>query len=97
MSDHTPGPWEAHFEEAIRVKNKDGTVAIATNLHLHGRRDISEVEANARLIAAAPELLEALQFLLSSYKAQVPDAENCSDVYDAEQAIAKARGNEGGE
>lgn len=97
MSDYTPGPWEAHFEEAIRVKNKDGTVAVATNLHLHGRRDISEAEANALLIAAAPELLEALEHLLSGYKLLVPDVESCSNAYDAEQAIAKARGNEDGE
>lgn len=63
---YTPGPWKPHFEEAYFVTGPDlGRVAIMMNLKgahgLGGRRSGNEVAANARLIAAAPELVEALQ------------------------------------
>lgn len=65
MSAHTPGPWKAHFEEAYFVTGPDfGRVAMMMNLKgahgLGGRRTGDESAANCRLIAAAPELLEAL-------------------------------------
>jgi hypothetical protein len=63
---HTPGSWKAHFEEAYFVTGPDlGRVAMMMNLKgahgLGGRRSGGESAANARLIAAAPELLEALE------------------------------------
>ena len=63
----TPGPWRAEFPDEISVRDADGgRIAILANLKgrlgMKGRRDTSEVEANARLIAAAPDLLEALQW-----------------------------------
>lgn len=66
MSKHTPGPWKAHFEDAYFVTGPDlGRVAMMMNLKgahgLGGRRSGNESAANARLIAAAPDLLEALQ------------------------------------
>lgn len=66
MSKHTPGPWKAHFQEAYFVTGPDlGRVAMMMNLKgaygLGGRRSGDESAANARLIAAAPELLEALR------------------------------------
>ena len=66
MSDFTPGPWEAQFGEAYFVTGPDlGRVAMMMNLKgaygLLGRRSGDEVAANTRLIAAAPDLLAALQ------------------------------------
>jgi hypothetical protein len=66
MSKSTPGPWKAHFAEAYFVTGPDlGRVAMMMNLNgalgLGGRRSGDESAANARLIAAAPDLLEALQ------------------------------------
>lgn len=63
MDKHTPGPWMAHFEEAFYVTGPDrGGVAMMLNLKgaygLGGRRTGEESAANARLIAAAPELLK---------------------------------------
>jgi len=60
----TPGPWAPIFKEAYYVQAPDlGHVAIMTNLKgaygLGGRRNGDEVAANCRLIAAAPDLLEA--------------------------------------
>ena len=68
---HTPGPWYNSTANPHAV-NKDGkglAIGIATT---HGTDDANysdffpsteEAQANARLIAAAPELLEALQML----------------------------------
>ena len=61
MSEHTPGPW-AVDDSGIRIeaKSPDGSVmplAAAKEYGFGTRR----AEANARLIAAAPELLGALE------------------------------------
>jgi hypothetical protein len=59
-NDHTPGPWHACRvtpNGTVHVRDDSNNVpAIAVCLDARGRR-----EANARLIAAAPELLSALQ------------------------------------
>jgi len=55
-----------------------------------------EAEANARLIAAAPELLEALKALVVEIRKQVGSdawrADNHPDVIKAEAAIRKVEG-----
>ena len=64
MSKHTPGPWQAEqagmngkiIEWFVRVDGDD--IAIASAI-CDRAGNISE--ANARLIAAAPDLLEALE------------------------------------
>jgi len=53
---HTPGPWR--LDAHNNVMHKDGLVAFPC---ISGG---FPQEANARLIAAAPELLEALQVLM---------------------------------
>ncbi len=61
---HTPGPWKATTcsDNGFSVKGPDGksVAAYASS----GRRDRGEQWANARLIAAAPELLELTKALL---------------------------------
>lgn len=99
MSKHTPGPWKAHFEEAYFVTGPDlGRVAMMMNLKgahgLGGRRSGDESASNARLIAAAPELLEALRGALEHWP--VPSS-ICKDrpAYEAARAaIAKATGEQ---
>ena len=67
MADHTPGPWELHAEthgsNSLRIckpaNNERGCIAVAEAEILGMLR--LEAEANARLIAAAPELLSLLQ------------------------------------
>jgi len=66
MSGHTEGPWAPEFAEAYSVRAPHGgIVAQIHNLRgrsgLAGRISGDEAAANARLIAAAPELLEACQ------------------------------------
>jgi len=69
MSKHTQGPWTAHFDEDYFVRGSDGgRVAMMQNLKglhgLGGRRTGEESAANCRLIAAAPDLLDALNMAL---------------------------------
>ena len=71
MSGHTPGPWEAHQRPAAPaeyghyVTTSDGLTVCNVTYQLPALADGKVVEAtriaNARLIASAPELLEALQ------------------------------------
>lgn len=67
MSKHTPGPWKV-FEnpEGLPVVESTGPHADAVAHIRWARReaDGAEVDANARLIAAAPDLLEALRLAI---------------------------------
>ncbi len=65
MSKHTPGPWH-YFETAdgrCRVKPLNGKYIVAECSAMEPQCE--EQRANARLIAAAPELLEFAQWVLS--------------------------------
>lgn len=97
MTQHTPGPWTPEFGEAYRVRAQQdgGQVAIMMNLKgrhgLGGRRAGKEVAANARLIAAAPELLNALELYMAH--ASEPECAIWRHVQNiASAAIAKATG-----
>jgi hypothetical protein len=82
-SKHTPGPWA--IEEVRRVLG-------AGDFGRAPFRD-AELEANARLIAAAPDLLAALVALCDS--GPHPDdmtPENLAALKRARAAIAKAGG-----
>lgn len=66
MSIHTPGPWIAEPEEAsehrgIAITAPANGWIVATILPDDGRAADDVDWANAHLIAAAPELLEALK------------------------------------
>lgn len=84
---HTPGPWvvdRTHPElERNVVWSGDQIIASVVN-DQHGNAD-----ANARLVAAAPELLEALRYMVAN-----AEAEGWSEMMlaDATAAIAKAEG-----
>lgn len=83
---HTPGPWS--------WTNDDGRVRIMARLApSDGLAVLTDAdESNARLIAAAPDLLEALQDILDDLEAGVP----VMDRFGARDAIAKATGQEAG-
>lgn len=55
---HTPGPWEVSKDEGDVVVVSEDLPFIAT---VHTSALKGTQKANARLIAAAPELLEALK------------------------------------
>ena len=67
MSKHTPGPWKVSHETDISGIENDpanGCVGAVDVAHVYLRTVPGRTEANARLIAAAPELLEALSAFL---------------------------------
>lgn len=58
---HTPGPWTAerdpcHFDTLSSIRAGDGALCVEVG----GKADPPVQEANARLIAAAPDLIDAL-------------------------------------
>jgi hypothetical protein len=68
MTQHTPGPWVYKGGETTTIREADGSMIcqmkFLTGPHgLGGRRSNDEVDANARLIAAAPDMLAELQRL----------------------------------
>lgn len=74
MSKHTPGPWsvsngQVMSEYAIKAECRGSgfgsSVAIVTQRDGQNPLPHDEAMANARLIAAAPELLDALRGMLA--------------------------------
>jgi hypothetical protein len=96
---HTPGPWR-YCMYADHIPNfilKFGTRPLAKINYFAGNpefavsNDIIEGEANARLIAAAPELLAALEMCEHRLSlGENPDDDEA--INKARSAIAKARG-----
>lgn len=88
MTTHTPGPW--HFDRhgyALYVNSGD---TLVTALSMDGKR-LETSEADARLIASAPEMLAVLQDL-AAYFGPTPDVDNGLDeiLTAARAAIAAA-------
>jgi hypothetical protein len=101
QSKHTPGPWrvESPFGEPGLFVAAPSSALVCRLYPVDDRyvRDQKEsIEANARLIAAAPELLEALRPLadieLDNATVTVLGAGFTSLVRNARAAIAKAEG-----
>jgi hypothetical protein len=95
---HTPGPWKY----ALAVVNNAPNIYVVTT-GKWGAANIAQCsedsgEANARLIAAAPDLLAALDALYSYCHGNVPffgdaeDREQRAVVDQVEAAIARAKG-----
>jgi hypothetical protein len=103
---HTPGPWavETNLNEygsPLNV-NKDAATTIASCDGDSGVGDSKEAEANARLIAAAPDLLAALRRAVPWLGKLIADNGHADSaapndaigaLRQAEDAIAKAEGN----
>jgi hypothetical protein len=104
-AEHTPGPWHvSHLHRNIEIEShQDGVVATLDSRN--GRATAEATEANARLIAAAPELLACLRRMCGMYGAYSGRlapllAEDEGTVWTFEranglacEAIAKAEGN----
>jgi hypothetical protein len=94
MTKHTPGPWKAEIDEqvpergAVYVEGPQGWLnqAVADC----GFNDVETDEANARLIAAAPELLEALQSLVASCEKHLAFRKPTNPVTRDRMAAARA-------
>ena len=102
---HTPGPWEVGgkvglYCDDVQITSNKEPVAIAVprrsyDILSRARRSPAELAANARLIASAPELLEALERISTAYDETLRHpiaAPLLQAIYAARAAIAKARG-----
>jgi hypothetical protein len=82
MKTHTPGPWRT---TGLNVRAGDALICYATNHWADDETPESERQANADLIASAPDLLSALERLVH------PMADD-EDLDYAREIIAKAKG-----
>lgn len=85
MSAHTPGPWAVgkneRSDERIEVRAEPLGLLVA----------LVEKSSDARLIAAAPDLLEALRVLVEVASVCIPETAG-HELEQARAAIAKAEG-----
>lgn len=91
---HTPGPWYPFIDDNTRfpgIDHNEGSVIMygeaGEDCGIRGK-DVEERTANAHLIAAAPDLLAALEDLMESVMLADP---NVYDLDDAKEAIRKAK------
>jgi hypothetical protein len=94
---HTPGPWLAASKPSSvvgwPVVGELGTlIADVSTMSFPGQPIPKEALANARLIAAAPELLEDGADLLASLDPDTLNPEQFNAWCALQAAIAKARG-----
>jgi len=85
---HTPGPWQ------VEARRGETWVCRADSAVLARVAAAKEIRANARLIAAAPELLEALKAVRIELRegGSYRKADRCHAIVEA--AIAKATGSD---
>lgn len=87
MSKHTPGPWRVDPSMSLCIDSPSGNVGL-----MNLARPKAESEANARIVAAAPDLLEALIELATEERRDDDDPVLEAARAKARAAIAKAEG-----
>ena len=95
MSKHTPGPWRVHGDfdryERTSVEGDDNMLVAEADCY---DRPQEVLEANARLIAAAVDMLEALEAIVADAEYLALVGNNHARRMKAKAAIAKAKGEE---
>jgi hypothetical protein len=91
----TPGPWQAH---SLMVSEADKPIGRGHDichcgLGMRPNREVGQSDANAQLIAAAPELFEALVAIVRSVDLNQAVVNGFLQI-DARAALAKARGEQ---
>lgn len=98
MTKHTPGPWVASKDQDARGWHgwridSDSRALMAWGAWpSEAERDGIEAESTARLIAAAPELLQALLHVVPHVGTNYSGKQRYDILEPARAAIAKARG-----
>ena len=96
----TPGPWEVgrsmcgHYPAVRKNFRPDHHMEVCGPVHgyMYSADEKAEQAANARLIAAAPELYEALELLALNIVHAFPSMKDLGPITKAAAALAKARG-----
>ena len=99
MTKHTQGPWFTGYNDPKVVYPENGHVKDHALHPLATVHDFDgEAEANARLIASAPELLAALEEVVAEWDYQHADEDHRTGITSetagiifAREAIAKAK------
>ena len=104
---HTTGPWvilkgydgtvEVSASRPYRINNISAGTPLICDVYQHSEFDGFSSQANANLIAAAPELLEALRGMVALEEENLrssDDIDVCFELESARAAIAKATGCE---
>ena len=103
MPKSTPGPWRARScQTAVLVDavcNGDAVlIALVADNDSQGDTDTERKMNNARLIAAAPQMLEALEAMVKRFQPESHDSAGCMfkncELCKAIAAIKAAKGEE---
>lgn len=91
-----PGGGRISAPTDERIFGRDPMKTITYLPHWYKNDGQAEIEANAQLISASPDLLEALKFLLETFEEEVSqnedfDIKDTTDQGDWMQSILKAR------
>ena len=85
---HTPGSWVINpFVAQVDAFNDEGPAPVCKMLWPTDLRSEAETEANARLIAAAPEMLAALEYIAWGREKPTPE-EQARDIANAVRFMA---------
>jgi hypothetical protein len=96
--EHTPGPWKLEAGRSIVTDGGRFNLAYSTDKKTGAASfpNFVELDANAALIAAAPDLLKSLEAVTGMYEAALggkyDDPDEAEIIDKARAAIAKARG-----
>lgn len=89
MADHFPGPWTV-------AKSGVSIDAGPTRIRMERAGELEQLQATARLIAASPELLAALEGLVEDLDEMshtgIDEERHAARMEAARAAIARARG-----
>jgi hypothetical protein len=90
IAKHTAGPWlirkAANGDRGISAPGTGIFIEVFTDIRHSSEFSLEECKANARLVAAAPDLLQALKKIVYDWDGE-PE-----DMIEAAEAIAKAEG-----
>ena len=88
-NEHTPGPWTTG--RAINSVDT-GKYSWICPFGASSKKQVEEITANAKLIAAAPDLLAALDDMVKLIGPYAGQGRMDEEICKARAAIAKARG-----
>lgn len=89
---HTPGPWTLEAGRNIVTQSGEFYITYGQDRYKNPKfKDFCELDANAHLIAAAPDMLNALRSIVFQViQGKVLERDAC--ITQAREAIVKAEG-----